>query len=333
MNKYFVSFVLTTVLSCQVAAYSDPGPSLAARSAQLQCYTLLYSSLLSEAGLQDHSAKAIAHAESLKTLSSTANISAFNSFVSQTLRSDLSAANVALAGSPRTRMRQNYGAHRARFNECEYEALKQSVSAKSRYVSEEITRWRAIASDLQSPGLNASALTKLIDEADSQVLRPLQVSITAGGANPIKAALSQFCLSNGCPKGFNLHFYAKANIARLAALASATGGASFEQSLKIQSVLSHLENAVKELDKLPNGLHSYEDEAETWKHIALALDEFREVLPELNSVPSAPAADASGAINSDSLPAASGAVSELNSSGLVDAAVAANATTNASGVK
>lgn len=284
------------------AAAVEAGPALEARAAHLQCTidfskgvaTDLMAAVPQAAALQTQLDKLDSDAAQLQSLASSGNASAFNSFVFSTLRLDVAAANLAIVGErvkfgqygvsaeTRSATRGQFTARRAAFSSCNSNAVVTAGRTKVAYMNSELSRWEGIASDLASKGADNAALLALVGQARTNIVSPLQAAVDSGDATGVEAALRQYCLADGCMLGSNFHFYAKANIARLNAIADAfEANATSPAGSRVASVRSKLAEAQAALDRVGSAQYSGGQKAEVWNAIAAAREQLRMLFREM----------------------------------------------------
>ena len=189
---------------------------------------------------------------------------AFNSFVSGTIRPDMTEAIRLLAQERRNyrdygfdnettaQLRNSYQVALQGMKDCEKGAVGSLGQSRIDHYNSIIAQWQSTTDSLATKNVSVSAIQAVIDGAKTSVIIPLQNAVATGDSEQIKSALNTYCLGNGCEGGNgtspqNYHGFAKINLERLQAI---------KNKLESSGTSTYLSQAQGELDLVRSTLSS-----------------------------------------------------------------------------
>jgi hypothetical protein len=165
----------------------------------------------------------------LQNYADSGDTASYGSYMSSTFDPDLQALNAAVAqwkknesqslsNDTRQTLRTDYSQYFAAYQACDLSTLKQYGLAKVAWYEGILNAGQNRSAMFGSAGLDNSAMSQVLQEAQSQIVAPLQNSIeSADNASQIRSALQEYCLYDGCKHGPNFHLTIQFEIARVTA--------------------------------------------------------------------------------------------------------------------
>ncbi len=164
----------------------------------------------------------------LQTYASSENITNYRNYVQNTYDPSLKQLRQAIPGSfkdsePSSNtimlLRGQYDTTLNTYKGCAFNAEKQFAIAKGTAYVAFMTYYQQKIQNLSSEDLDTTALTTLVDNADSEIVTPYQSAVNAATTqSELNAALAQYCLFDGCKNGTNFHLAANFDTLKLTAM-------------------------------------------------------------------------------------------------------------------
>jgi hypothetical protein len=134
-----------------------------------------------------------------------------------TTQNSLKSANISR--NTIIQLRNQYNTTLGAYQTCAFNAQKQFATAKGDSYGGFISYYQQTVQTLSAKGLNTTALTALVNNANSQIVLPYQNAVSAATTpNALNAALAQYCLFDGCKSGTSFHLAANFDNLKLAAM-------------------------------------------------------------------------------------------------------------------
>lgn len=289
-NTLGKSIVLIALLLLIPAVHADEAESRAGNAAfmHMQCKTEFTQGVLkvfitvlpSASTLQTNVDKLRADLAELET--KAADPKAYTSYVRTTLHPDLrdskqASLNVSLTTSTtkaqRSAIRDGYMQKRATYITCTTNATQAFAEAKLALYKKKIAGAQEKANTLQAKGVGIAAVNKVIVDANTQIVAPMESEL--GNASTLdrkKGVLDKYCLYNGCEYGTNFHFAAKLAIETtqgiLNLMKTNANAAQAEESFKQAQI--HINAAREALAIIGTKAYSESDKDAVWSHIRAA---------------------------------------------------------------
>lgn len=143
-------------------------------------------------------------------------------------------------------IRGDYAPLASQYSICSYNALRRFAIAKENSYNGVMTYYQQRVANLSSRGLNTTALTALLNKANSQIIVPYQNGINnATTSNQIESVLGEYCLFDDCQNGMNFHLAANFDLLKLEAVYQ-----------KIKSIKNLTANQTSQLTKVGSDLNA-----------------------------------------------------------------------------
>jgi len=165
----------------------------------------------------------------LETLAASGNISAFREFVKNTLEPNFKKTREAvnqwrkdnyknLTKEQKANLKLSYQDIKNTFNDCHKKGLQDHGIQRVELFNKILEQYKERTDKLAAKGIDATALNKVLEDAKTQIVEPLQNRLAdANDSQAIKNVLRKYCLFNGCKNGINFHLASKYEIERLKA--------------------------------------------------------------------------------------------------------------------
>lgn len=163
----------------------------------------------------------------IQTYVTAADRTSLQQFVQSTFQPDMKTTNQDilswrqanfknLSVSARTSLKNGFTQSRSDFQASRLTAYKNFANGRIDYFNNVITQYQNRINNLQSKGLDVSALTQLLSDAQTQIITPLQTAISsATDPNSLNQAVKQYAIFDGAQNGTNFHLAAKFNVDEL----------------------------------------------------------------------------------------------------------------------
>ncbi|MFN7991026.1 MAG: hypothetical protein U0R44_02600 [Candidatus Micrarchaeia archaeon] len=233
--KYLMLMLLLAVPFA--AAGAVKGDLLGAAMEQVRCKADFTTGVLDSidsnapgASLDAYSGKIKSDTAQLQSYADSNDTESFRTFLRGTFDPDLRMTREAVRSwrieggknltlKTRAALRTSFDALKTDFESCHFGAMKDFADAKVNGYTQFLSLEAERASNLSSKGISTSRLNSLIQDAESQIVAPLQSAIgSSSDGRTLSDALRKYCLFDGCPNGTNFHFAAKWEIAKLTAI-------------------------------------------------------------------------------------------------------------------
>lgn len=144
-------------------------------------------------------------------------------------------------------------------DQCEQQSYKELTQKRIQNYQEQIADFQNKIVALSNKGFNVNNLTLLLQNAQTQIIQPLQSALsTANSIQSIQTAVQSYCLYDGCTNGTNFHLDAKFNIGRLNTIFISLQTNSTELNISSTNMLQiqqDLSNAQSTLDSVGNAAY------------------------------------------------------------------------------
>jgi hypothetical protein len=186
----------------------------------------------------------------------------------------------------RLKLRSDYFDAKDDFDSCNAGALSHYADAKLDGYNVLLEAAEERAENLSEKGLDTSGLEELIDDAQEQVVGPLEDELDgAESAVEIREALGSYCMFNGCRDGFNFHMAAKWNIEKLDQILvlieedaeSAGLGDDWDDAS------GYISDADDALSAVGDDQYEGTEHSDVWDNIRSASETLKDVISELRS--------------------------------------------------
>ena len=236
--KYAMFFALLLAVPM---AYANPGnmptQMLSDALTHVQCKMTFSTGIVGLLQSNSPSASSIstsalqADVQKLQTDASNGDVTSFRGDVA-TFDSDLQSLNGAikswrgesgknLTNSSRQTIKSGDTQLRTTLETCTDNALKTFADEKLLGYNTDLADMQAKIANLSAKGVDTSALSSLVSDAQSTIVSPFQSAInSATNASQLRDAIEQYCLYDGCKSGTNFHLAAKWDIAKTSAVES-----------------------------------------------------------------------------------------------------------------
>ena len=157
---------------------------------------------------------------------------------------------------------------KAGLKSCDFNALKTEANAKVASYKEYIAGYQTQISGMASKGFNTSSLAQAIQNENSTVVTPLQNAINAAtNSSQMSAAITGYCLFNGCKKGVNGHLAAAFTLQKLTAITNKVATVNNTNATQIAQVRSDLSVAQSTLVTVGTSVYTNGQNATVWNNL------------------------------------------------------------------
>jgi len=213
-------FVLSVFLSISLAS----AVSLNGYTVELKCRADFVSRVSGSLGVNNDS-KLQQDENQIQTCVSQGNLTLLKDYVKGNFDNDLKNARESIVGwrkqarneslSDRQKIISQYNSAKSGYESCSLDALKMVAQNKVQQDIYSLNKYQNMSNALASKGYDVSSINSLINNAQNQIVNPLQDAISSStSAQQLRTALNSYCLFDGCNNGTNFHFAAKYDLAR-----------------------------------------------------------------------------------------------------------------------
>jgi hypothetical protein len=246
-------------------------------------------------GLQTHVDALEADVEELQSLADANDVRGFRMYLHESYVPDMKAAREAIVLergeheiTPGTRaaLKSDFDELHSEYESCNSESMERFANAKIDAYEKALELAENQASELSAKGVETSGLSSLIEEAQEEIVEPLQAEVDAADTGPeIRAALAKYCLFDGCPTGTNFNFAAKFGHEKLQSILDYVEDEADAAGLgdDVDEAQADLDEAKSILDSVGDGSYSESQGRELWNALHDAAAKIREIVSSLRS--------------------------------------------------
>jgi len=129
------------------------------------------------------------------------------------------------------------------YEQCSFSAEQAMAQDRITNYQQQIAKFQNISSMLGSRGFDASQMNQVLQDAQSQLISPLQSAISAANdSQSLGLALKTYCLYDGCTNGTNFHLEAKFDIAKYSTVLAALQNVSSAFNLSSATLAQAAQN-------------------------------------------------------------------------------------------
>ncbi len=186
----------------------------------------------------------------------------------------------------RKELRDEYSDAKEDFDKCNEEALGNFVDAKLEAYKAILERAEERAENLSEKGLDTTGLEELIDDAEEQVVDPLEDAIdSAETVQEIREAFGDYCMFDGCKDGLNFHLAAKWHIEKLDQILELVEEDAEEAGLEDdwEDAKEYVSEADSALDAVADEQYEGTEHNDVWGNIRSASEALKDIISELRS--------------------------------------------------
>jgi len=113
-------------------------------------------------------------------------------------------------------LKDDYTNLKTTYDTCHLSSLKDYGTGRINAFNSILDGYQTKVDNLKSKGIDTTSLQKVIDDAKSQIIQPMQNALaTATDETTIRQVLQGYCMFDGCKNGINYHLAAKFELAKL----------------------------------------------------------------------------------------------------------------------
>jgi|GEM_PF-2905743 len=194
-----------------------------------------------------------------KSVNAWAQIQGLNAEIRQQLRTVRGPSGSAF----RAELRTKYSTGRTEYVECKKNSRVSFAEARIQKYRDTINRWSAKMVKLEAKGVNTAGMQKIIDEANTVIMAPLEAALVSSDSNALTEALKQYCLYNGCESGLNYNFSIKIQLAQYEAV--------FD-TFKTVAIEAGYDDEVEEIESSIDNIKGYIDDVLGYEMVSQELE-------------------------------------------------------------
>ena len=162
----------------------------------------------------------------ISSLANQGNINSFRTYVAGTYDPELrsTAQNVSarikaanLSASVISSLLLKYNASKSTYQSCYSNAAENFANQKLALFNTAISQYQNQIVKIQARGVSTSSLTRLLQNAQTEIITPLKNAVQSSNSSQIYSALAEYCLFDGCKNGTNFHLAANFQLQSLTA--------------------------------------------------------------------------------------------------------------------
>jgi len=243
----------------------------------------------SASSLSNYSDKLASDMTELQTFVNNNDWDGFKSFVKSTFDPDFKVARETvnswrktsswrnLTAEQRKSLRDSYSSQKSTYDTCHLNSLKEVGQGRVTAFNAILDSHQKRADTLKSKGLDTSSLDKIIQDAKTQIVDPLQAALNnTRDAKAVHSALKGYCLFDGCKEGINFHLEAKFEIAKLEIALNKlkTSNVSADKLTQLETYINNAKNA---LNSVGTGRYNDQTKRQVWNNIKSAYSKIKEI--------------------------------------------------------
>lgn len=187
----------------------------------------------------------------------------------------------------RASMIRSYEQLKATYGQCEQGVYSTIISDRVNRYKSQISDFQNKTHELSKRGFDVTQLNKLIQDAQDQIIAPLENASSANSSS-VKEAVQSYCLYNGCENGTNFHLESRFQVTRINIiyedLEKNSGVFNLSNSLLTQDGKA-ISNAQSALNKVGTSMYQGNQSDEVWSNIKESYNVTNQLIKQAMSFP------------------------------------------------